>query len=132
MNIKKILIRSVKNIELKIKIHILKLLKNLLKKTTVRYINIQINIELKNQEIYPLGESIVIDIESKDEIINYIEYILTIFRKSEISQSTKIKSIQINYIETTEEEYNTIIILLYLNKTNTNTIFLLIVNYFWR
>ena len=132
MNIKKILIRSVKNIDLKIKIHILKLLKYLLKKTTVRYINIQINIELKNQEIYPLGESIVIDIESKDEIINYIEYILTIFRKSEISQSTKIKSIQINYIETTEEEYNTIIILLYLNKTNTNTIFLLIVNYFWR
>ena len=108
MNIKKILIRSVKNIDLKIKIHILKLLKYLLKKTTVRYINIQINIELKNQEIYPLGESIVIDIESKDEIINYIEYILTIFRKSEISQSTKIKSIQINYIETTEEEYNTI------------------------
>ena len=131
MNIKKILIRSVKNIDLKIKIHILKLLKYLLKKTTVRYINIQINIELKNQEIYPLGESIVIDIESKDEIINYIEYILMIFRKSEISQSTKIKSIQIHYIETTEEEYNTII-LLYLNKTNTNTIFLLIVNYFWR
>ena len=131
MNIKKILIRRVRNIDLKIKIHILKLLKYLLKKTTVRYINIQINIELKNQEIYPLGESIVIDIESKDEIINYIEYILTIFRKSEISQSTKIKSIQINYIETTEEEYNTII-LLYLNKTNTNTIFLLIVNYFWR
>ena len=131
MNIKKILIRSVKNIDLKIKIHILKLLKYLLKKTTVRYINIQINIELKNQEIYPLGESIVIDIESKDEIINYIEYILTIFRKSEISQSTKIKSIQINYIETTEEEYNTIL-LLYINKTNTNTIFLLIVNYFWR
>ena len=131
MNIKKILIRSVKNIDLKIKIHILKLLKYLLKKTTVKYINIQINIELKNQEIYPLGESIVIDIESKDEIINYIEYILTIFRKSEISQSTKIKSIQIHYIETTEEEYNTII-LLYINKTNTNTIFLLIINYFWR
>ena len=131
MNIKKILIRSVKNIDLKIKIHILKLLKYLLKKTTVKYIKIQINIELKNQEIYPLGESIVIDVESKDEIINYIEYILTIFRKSEISQSTKIKSIQIQYIETTEEEYNTII-LLYINKTNTNTIFLLIVHYFWR
>ena len=130
MNIKKILIRSVKNIEIKIKIHILKLLKYLLKKTTARYINIQINIELKNQEIYPLGESIVIDIESKDEIINYIEYILTIFRKSEISQSTKIKSIQINYIETKEEEYHTI--KLYIYNTNTNSIFILIVNYFWR